>query len=228
MQTIKIAVEGKETIPFTKLEPFQEDLKSIAKEQYESLKNTILKDGFSFTIHVWKNRGKVYVIDGHQRLFTLKQMHEIEGYKIPNIPVSLVKAGSFAEAKRKVLAGASQYGTVSQKGLHDFITKNDIPFDTIVANYYFPEVDWGTFSDQFMKPGNIPGVDAPPPPGPGPGKMTSGSDSVKQIQLFFNSETHAEFMEKMEVLALHYETENITDTVMEAIRADHKIKSKLA
>jgi hypothetical protein len=44
---------------------------------------------------------------------------------------------------------------------------------------------------------------------------------VKQVQLFYNQEQHAEFMRLTGELSQRYGTENITDTVLEAIRRAH-------
>jgi hypothetical protein len=56
------------------------------------------------------------------------------------------------------------------------------------------------------------------PEGPGfelPGGKTS---HVKMVQLFFTPEQHEEFHSRVKQLALHYQKENVTDTVMEHLR----------
>jgi hypothetical protein len=104
---IKIAVEAKTTVPFDRLEPFQDDIKYLPKEEYEKARESILNNGFSFAVHVWKKDKHYYIIDGHQRVFTIRQMVEQEKFKCPPLPVALVGAKSFKEAKMKVLAGVS-------------------------------------------------------------------------------------------------------------------------
>lgn len=140
MKQIKVAVEGAKTIPYSKLLPFQNDLKILTDEQYKKLKESILSQGFSFSVHVWQNKGKNYIIDGHQRIETLKRMSK-EGFNIPPVPVSMVSAKSYSEAKKKVLSGASQYGSVSEQGLLDFINENNIDFSEIDTYFSFPELD---------------------------------------------------------------------------------------
>jgi hypothetical protein len=223
LKTIKITVEAKTTIPLAKLEPFQDEIKTLPKEEYERMRANILKYGFSFAVHVWKDKGKNYIIDGHQRTFTLRQLETIEGYEIPPIPVAIVQAKSFKEAKQKVLAGASQYGRMSEQGLFDFMKSNAIQFELLAGHFDFPEINLGQFSDTFFK---TIGEQLPPPDAPtDPNGIRSSSDQVKQVQLLFNAEGYSEFMTKAETLAKHYKTENLTDTVLEALRADHKAKT---
>ena len=224
-KTIAINVEASERIPLSKLEPFQGTLKHIGKAQYEKLRKVLIEQGFSFSVHVWKNEGKVHIIDGHQRIFTLKHMQDSEGFKIPDIPVSVVKAGSFREAKLLVLSGASQYGTMDRDGLYAFMHENEIPFDDIVASFDFPEIDFGAFNAEFFDD-TQPAEDdksefeLPTPP--------SGSLQVKQLQLFFSADHHSEFLEKIDDLMKSFGTENVTDTVMECVREIHQARATVS
>lgn len=224
MANIKITVKGAETVALEDLHPFQGDLKKLEREQYEHLRNVIREMGFSFTVHVWKNKNKYYIIDGHQRITAVKTMVEKEGFACPAIPVSVVSAKDFKEAKRKVLAGASQYGKLNKKGLYEFLTIHDIPFDDIVANFDFPELDLNAFQIEFFPMGNDPnniGNLPPPPPG---SDLKIGSDGVRQVQLFFDAKSHEEFIAKANALSPIFSKENITDTVMECVREIYKAK----
>lgn len=218
-KTIKISVEAKTSLPWGSLEPFQDDIKIIAKEEYEQMRDNILTYGFSFAIHIWQNEGHNYVIDGHQRLFTVKQLAQIEGYEIPDIPVALIEADSFHQAKQKVLAGASQYGRLRPQALFDFMQNNDITLETLNKNFSFADLDLGLFSDSFfdlkVDDSYMPAPDAVSD------AMPSSSDQVKSIQLFFDLETHDEFLNKITILSGDYKTENFTDSVMEAVRAEY-------
>lgn len=217
MKTIKVAVEAKKTLPLGKLEPFQQDIKTLSKEQYEKLRTNILKNGFSFAVHVWQNKGKNYIIDGHQRIFAVKQLVDIEGYEMPPVPVAVVKAASFKEAKRKVLAGASLYGRVNQTALQEFLESNELDFESVVAQFDLPDInfgDFGIFSDEAS--------DKLPPPQAQANGMPSSSEGVKQVQLFFTTEAHAEFMAQVEYLSKKFNTENLTDTVIWAVDAQYQ------
>ena len=95
---LKIKVEGKKTVPLEKLNSFQEDIKSVPKERYEELRASLLKYGITFALHVWFNKGKYYLIDGHQRVFTLNLLKENEGVEVPDIPVAVIQAKSFGSS----------------------------------------------------------------------------------------------------------------------------------
>lgn len=221
---IKIAVQAKETIPYNQLEPFQGELKTLSKEQYERMRSNILKYGFSFAVHVWKHEGHNYIIDGHQRMFTVKHLAEVEHYDVPEIPIAIVEAATFQEAKQKILAGASQYGEVKEEALYQFLIENEIPFEMAAANFNFMEIDYQHFAENFF---DIEGQEIPIYDKDDAEKsMQSSSDGVKMIQLFFAREMYEDFSNKIQQLANLYGTENITDTVMKAVDAAYTIKNK--
>jgi len=218
-KVIKIAVEGAAYLPIDSLEPFQGSLKRLERAEYEQLRKNLIENGFSFTVHVWQNEGKNYIIDGHQRTFALKQMRDVEGYTIPDLPVSFVHADTFAEAKRRILAGTSQYGRMTQDSLATFLRESDIPFDDVVATFHFPEINMEKFSAMFA--GIVADEQLPDMPPPETPEMRSASDGVRQVQLYFSTEAHAEFMFKLEDLAKHRGLENISDAVLEVVREAH-------
>lgn len=223
-KTIKIAVEGKLALSMDDLQPFQGDLKTLGKEDYEKFRNNILKYGYSFVIHIWRFQGKNYIIDGHQRLSLLKQMKEVEGYEIPPLPVAVVEAASFKEAKRKILAGTSQYGKMSPESLLDFARLNEINIDDILGDFTFSDFKTPDLTKLLhiqVDENAVGSIEAELSKG---AKPPSGSDKVKSIQLFFNAEEYAEFLDKIEALRDHYEKGNLTDTLMELVRENHTSK----
>lgn len=224
-KTLTVTVKGSESIPLDKLEPFQGNLKHIGKEQYENFRKNLIEFGISFVVHVWKNEGHNYIIDGHQRVFTLTQMKKIEGWVIPDVPVAVVEAENFAQAKRKVLAAASQYGTMTQESLSTYLKDNDIPFDEIVASFHFAEVNFLEMADEFnqqIEDNGIPDYEEPD----SEKSTASGSSQVKQLQLFFTIDDYNEFVKKIEVLKTSLNLETITDTVMEVIREKYNSEEK--
>ena len=136
---IKVSVRNKDVLAISLLENLQGTLKTLSDENYLKLKNEILEDGFSFAVHVFEDleSGKIYIIDGHQRITALKRMKD-EGFNIPQIPVVFVEADNLDHAKRKVLAAASQYGNFNQSGAEQFIkTINGIDIDFLKQNWFF-------------------------------------------------------------------------------------------
>jgi hypothetical protein len=218
-KTVRIAVKGAELVALDDLVPFQGELKTLDKTNYEKLRKLII-GGFSFTFHVWQKDGKNYIIDGHQRLFTLKQMRDVEGWVVPPVPVSIILEESFEAAKRKVLEGASTFGKMTEDSLFQYMKENDIPFDEAAASYDFMDVNFEKLQEKYNneEPPMIPDDKTEEQ------KMPSSSEGVRQVQLFFGSDVFEDFIAKTNEIAGQLGTENITDTIMGCVREVHKAK----
>lgn len=222
--TVRVEVKGAANLALDKLEPFQGDLKTLERDEYEALRANINENGFSFTFHIWQNKGKNYIIDGHQRLFALKKMRD-EGWGIPLMPVSLVEAKNFAAAKRKVLAGVSQYGKVTEKSLAEFLRTHDIPMDHVAATFRFPTIDVSGIVEAVGKFKIEPPLVATQ--AAVTEEMRHAGEGVKQVQLFFDADTHEIFMRKVGELSAHHKKTNVTDTLVEVVNEAHsRIKKK--
>jgi ParB-like chromosome segregation protein Spo0J len=144
MKDVKIAIDSKDTLATSQLEPLQDDLKSLKDDSYKKLKEEILTDGFSFAVHVYEDHesGKIYIIDGHQRVEALNRMKK-EGYNIPQVPVVFIHADDLDHAKRKVLAAASQYGSFNQLGAESFLnTIKGIDLDYLKERIMMPFINF--------------------------------------------------------------------------------------
>ena len=107
MPAIQIKCKGSGVMALDDLTELQGELKSLSVSDYKRLKKSILDLGFSFPEQVWKAPdGKTWCLDGHQRIRTLRQMRDKEGFKVPSIPVCEVEAADLKEARRKCLAAA--------------------------------------------------------------------------------------------------------------------------
>ena len=135
-KTIKIACKGSGEISISLLTPLQGNLKTISKENLDKLKNEIITDGYSFPICIWEDpdKNKLFILDGHQRFAALNALKK-DGYSIPEIPIVMVEADSYEQAKHKLLAAASQYGKPNLDGLQEFLA--DVSFDLpdLVASF---------------------------------------------------------------------------------------------
>lgn len=147
---IRIACEGAATIELDTLLDFQGNLKSLSDEAYKNLRTSIIDFGFSFPINAWKNGEKIYILDAHQRVATLKRMRSEDGYKIPPLPVVWVDAANEKEAANKVLAATSQYGSISPDGLFEFMQTYNLTVLDIKTNFKFPEIDLPSFELTFF------------------------------------------------------------------------------
>jgi len=224
---IQISCQGATAVDYRELVPFQGNLKNLHREDYERLRREISELGFSEPISVWKDDGKFFIINGHQRLRTVKQMVEEEGFAPPDLPVSFVKAENYEEAKRKVLAMASQYGRVQKDGLYEFLQDMELSPEELAEHFRFPEVDLAGFVEEFYlddqpDPLDVANSESGENASGQPTDMRSHSSHVRMVQLFFDEESHNDFVRQTEKLSEVFKTDNITDTVSKAIQYAHE------
>ena len=111
------------TAPITELNATQGELKFLSKENYDKLKKNIEKHGFDIPVTIWiDSQGEKWLLDGHQR----KHVLETEGWNEP-IPYLVIKAPNMSTAAERLLAITSQYGTITQEGLDEYIAKFELP-----------------------------------------------------------------------------------------------------
>lgn len=138
---IKITCESKHYLNPNELIEFQGTLKTLEKKQFEKIKASILKYGFSFPLFVWENNKQNYILDGHQRAFVVQQLIK-EGYDLPlGIPIVKINASSRKEAKEKLLLASSQYAKITEEGMCEYINEADINIEEISDIIDLPNVD---------------------------------------------------------------------------------------
>lgn len=145
---IKFKVKAHMEAEIDELKPFQGELKSLSDENHSKLRRQIVNSGFNFAPHIWINDRKKYILDGHQRLYVLKQLKK-EGYEVGSVPINLVEADDFNDAKRKVLQAVSQYGKVEEDGFNDFTA--DVDFDLSdfdIPGFDIPDIDLKDSNDE--------------------------------------------------------------------------------
>jgi ParB-like chromosome segregation protein Spo0J len=136
------------TIPISDLLPTQGNLKDLSEKNYNKLKNNIERRGFSYPVYVWQDSNDIlHLLDGHQR----QRVLVTEGWNEP-IPYLKVPADNLQEAMARLLEITSQYATITQEGIDEFIAKYELheadvyeatSFDAI-RNYtdnYNPDID---------------------------------------------------------------------------------------
>lgn len=216
METIKIEVKGAKTVDFKSLKQVQGKLKELTEANYLKLKRSFLEDGITEPITVWENKGKTYVVNGHQRLKTLMRMVYDEGYKCPKVPVSVMRAKDLKEVKRKLASLASQYGTFTEDGVAEFLKDSSIALNDLVEKYEFSGFNSKSFVDKLLehdkKEEEQEAQEAQEE------KTKASKASVKKFQLSFDEKSAAEFTLMLEQLAFKYNTTNITDTIFTAVK----------
>lgn len=147
--SLRIAVETKDHLALDEMLEFQLNLKSLAASDAEKLRKEMLTTGFAFPIFVWKNKGKNWILGGHQRHRVLKQI-EADGIRVPRIPVVFVKAKNVQEAKRRVLQDVAQFGKVEGSGLFEFINQANIDVAEIISSFRLPDIELLKFQSDFF------------------------------------------------------------------------------
>lgn len=115
------------TAPITEFKALQGQLKFLDEVNYSKLKKSIEGNGFFMPVIAWIDaKGQKWLLDGHQRANVLTT----EGWLEP-VPYLEIKASTRKEAAEKLLHISSQYGTITQEGLDEFLATFEI--DTIAA-----------------------------------------------------------------------------------------------
>ena len=130
IKTISIKCETKDTLELAELTEMQGGLKSRTDIDFDKIKLSIIKYGFSFPMFVWKSEKTNYLLDGHGRFATLCKMQK-DGYIIPPLPVVYIQAKDKKEAKQKLLRLNSQYGKMTKESVLEFAEDIDLNFDEI-------------------------------------------------------------------------------------------------
>src|SRR5258705_11507005 len=149
MQAVQRRCKAAVNIDLAELIPLQGELKELSDVNFEKLKQSILKHGITFPFFIWQNGGENYILDGTQRDRVLKRMAE-EDYKIPPLPCALIEAKNRKEAAEKILLISSQYGRVTDEGLYEFLSTNDLDFGELEPLLELPALDLDEFKEGWM------------------------------------------------------------------------------
>lgn len=209
------------------LSEFQGNLKDLSNENYEKLKSIILKHKFSFVVHAWAREGKLFILDGHQRVRVLLRLSS-EGYEIPKIPVVLVQADSFKQAKEKLLAGTSQFGNLTQDGLYEFLNESQVTLEEL-DHFAFPEIDlaefkmsfWEDAQDQPELKEDVAEVDRRPTT-----KDAYQNAVIKPITLYFEGEVYDQVILRLDGLVERYKVSDYSECLMRLMDAADTVRKE--
>ena len=110
---IAVKVETGFNCNWRDIEPLQpEGFKGQTANEKETLKNSIVKNGFHDAFDVWQHDNKLLSIDGVHRKIALLELAE-EGYEIPEqLPCTYVTAENETEAATIILSRNSQHSHI--------------------------------------------------------------------------------------------------------------------
>ena len=129
---IAIKVDTGYLCNWREIEPLQpEGFKGQTQNEKETLKNSIIKNGFHDAFDVWQHDNKLLSIDGVHRKIALLELSE-EGYEIPEqLPCTYVTAENETEAATIILSRNSQHSHILSAAVMTAAFK--IPAATIEA-----------------------------------------------------------------------------------------------
>lgn len=130
IKTISIKCDCKDFLKLEDMTVMQGGLKERTDIDYDKIKLSICKFGFSFPFFIWKSGKTNYLIDGTGRHSCLLRMQE-EGYIIPDLPVVYISCKNKKDAKQKLLRLNSQYGKMTKESVLEFAEDIDLNFDEI-------------------------------------------------------------------------------------------------
>ncbi len=110
---IAVKVETGFNCNWRNIEPLQpEGFKGQTANEKETLKNSIVKNGFHDAFDVWQHDNKLLSIDGVHRKIALLEL-AVEGYEIPEqLPCTYVTAENETEAATIILSRNSQHSHI--------------------------------------------------------------------------------------------------------------------
>jgi 16S rRNA G966 N2-methylase RsmD len=158
-KVIPVTCTSTHQIEVDNLQPIQGNLKSRTREQLQNLRSMILKYGFSFPIYVWQDKEINYTLDGHGRDFVSKELVK-EGFKFRHkngsvnttLPCIFIDAKNKVEAKEKLLAVNSSYGTITEEGLYSYLFEPgfELNFAEMKDSLELPNIDLVGFEQTYL------------------------------------------------------------------------------
>lgn len=109
-----------------------EEFKFISPEDEEKLTNSLIENNFIMTFHVCEIDGKIFCIDGHQRIQKIFPKLEKMGYKLPEkFPCCFIECKNESEAAELVYVFNSKYAKIQQSWSDKFIKKFNLDVEKI-------------------------------------------------------------------------------------------------
>ena len=138
-----------------------EKFKDLNKEDEEKLTNSLIENNFIMTFHATEIDGKIYCVDGHQRIQKIFPKLEKMGYTLPDkFPTNFIDCQTLSEAAELVYVFNSKYAKIQQSYSDLFIRKFDLDAAKINRTTTIIEINLATFLNEIPEEQ----LDEVPPP----------------------------------------------------------------
>jgi len=213
---VRLAYGKQVLLDVDEISDLQGKLKILTEENYQRMKKEVMETGFAFSPHVWQHpkSKKWYFCDGHQRGKMLKRLRE-EGIGIPKLLCTPVEAANEEEALERVAQGTSQYGTMTNDGLLDFMKRAKLKVDAL-DRFNFPEINMPEIRLALL----------PPEPEKKDGEAKENvsfeaykNAAVKQIVLYYPKEQYEKVIAILDELLKKYEVEDYSQAIWKKLNA---------
>lgn len=220
---IRVRCTGAAEMALSELTPLQGQLKTLTKESFEKLKQSLSESGFLFPFFVWRAGTKNYYIDGHQRDRVLRELAKDKSYVLPaKYPVAFIEAADKKAAARALLLQSSRYGRISDNTLADFVDEFALDFEELATLVELPDV--GDLGKELLEAGDpLPGTQGETP---ADRLVTYAEGAIKQIVLYFDGKEYESVMARLQKVAAAEKKENNTEAFIHLLTFYEKNKRK--
>ena len=122
----------------------QDDFKELPAAARHKLKASLLEAGFTQPLYVWEENGtgRRYCLDGRHRRLLLEELIA-DGVEVPALlPATFIDCADRQDAARRVLQFSSSYARITERGLVDFLTLNDLTLADVAGQIDLPHLDF--------------------------------------------------------------------------------------
>jgi hypothetical protein len=132
IKEIRNLIKRTELLGWEDLIAFQPDnLKILTKQNFERIRNSLIKNNFIAGFHVWEKDGQYFILDGHHRKYVLQSL-KAEGFILPEkLPCNIVDVSSKKQAIKFLLTYSSEYAHPDPLGVSEYIHKNEMDFEEL-------------------------------------------------------------------------------------------------
>lgn len=222
---VKISCVGADYASLDDFEDFQGDLKTLPEENYEKLKNQILDLGFCEPIAAWVDGNVKRIIDGHQRIATLKRMRD-DGYHVPYLPYFIVEAASENDAKMKLLSMLSEYGVLNEDGFIRFTESLKLSPIDLSQRLNLPTLDLAAVHMKVVEPAPVESSETVREADEENERVapTSSASTVKGISFYFSAEQYPDVVDRLNAFMEHFKADDYSETLLRLMDAVDIVK----